>query len=104
MGSSNGKQNGEKGNSTRRSTIRKVLRFQVRRTSNPTSRPASYAGINPHFEEHEISTRPLSMFDAVPFHNLEISEIKETSTNDQATSTQSYRTGNKSTSIQFILK
>ncbi len=71
MGCSNVKQHVEKRNNTRRSTIRKILRFQTHQRSNPT-RPVSYAGRN---EEHEISIRPLSMFDTVPFRNLEISKI-----------------------------
>jgi hypothetical protein len=72
MGCSNGKQRDEeKRNTKKRSAIKKVLRFQSHRKSNPT-RPVSYAGINQH---HEISIRPLSMFDDVSFHNLEISKI-----------------------------
>jgi hypothetical protein len=75
MGCNNGKQNGEKGNNKKRTIIKKVLRFQSRRSSNPP-RPVSYAGINnQNHGEHESSIRPLSMFDAVSFHNLEISKI-----------------------------
>ena len=74
MGGSNGKQNVEKGNNKRRPSIRKVLRFQSRRASKP-ARPVSYAGIDQHHGVHETSARPLSMFDVVPFHKLETSEI-----------------------------
>ena len=74
MGCSNGKQNGERENNRRRSSIKKILRFQSRRASNPP-RPVSYAGIDQHHRAHQTSTRPLSMFDAVPFHKLETSEI-----------------------------
>ncbi len=74
MGCNNGKQRVEKGNNKRRSSIKKVLRFQSSRSSNPP-RPVSYAGINQHQGGYEISTRPLSMFNAVSFHDSEISEI-----------------------------
>jgi len=98
MGCNHGKQYAEKENNKRRSSIKKVLRFSSRRSSNPL-RPVSYAGINnQHSGEHDISTRPLSMFDAGSYHDLQISKInlssqkkkvpffflfiKETSTND----------------------
>ncbi|CAF3632847.1 unnamed protein product [Adineta steineri] len=71
MGCSNGKQNGSKGNNKKRSSFTKVLRFQTRRTDK-SSRPLSYTGINQHYQEHEVSTRPLSMYDDVNFNNLEI--------------------------------
>ncbi|CAF1174634.1 unnamed protein product [Rotaria sp. Silwood1] len=71
MGCNNGKQHDEKGNNKKQSTIQKVLRFQSRRKSNPP-RPVSYAGIDQHHEQHHVSTRPLSMFDALPTHVLEI--------------------------------
>jgi hypothetical protein len=74
MGCSNGKQNGEKDNNKRRSSIKKILRFQSRRASKP-ARPVSYAGIDQHHRVHQTSARPLSTFDAVPFHRLETSEI-----------------------------
>jgi hypothetical protein len=70
MGCNHGKQHGEKG---RRASIRKRLRFSSRRSIIP-SRPVSYAEINDH-PQRQISTRPLSMYDAVPFHHLEISKI-----------------------------
>jgi len=75
MGCNHGKQYGEKENNKRRSSIKKVLRFPSRRSSNPL-RPVSYAGINnQHSGEHDIPTRPLSMFDAVSYHDLQISKI-----------------------------
>lgn len=74
MGSSNGKQQGEKRDNKKRLSFKKVLRFQSRRSTSP-SRPVSYAGINnQHHEEHERSTRPLSMYDEVPFDDLERSK------------------------------
>lgn len=76
MGCNNSKQHGEKGNNKRRNNIKKILRFQSRRSTNP-SRPLSYAGVV-DIQQHdtqEISTRPLSMFDAVTFHDIEISMI-----------------------------
>jgi hypothetical protein len=75
MGCNHGKQYVEKGNNKRRSSIKKILRFQSHRSSNPL-RPVSYAGINNHHSgAHDISTRPLSMFNAVSYRDLEISEI-----------------------------
>lgn len=74
MGSSNGKQHEEKGRYRRRSSIRKILRF---RSTNPP-RPVSYAGIDEQSpREHQISIRPLSMYDVVPFHHLERSKLIE---------------------------
>ncbi|CAF2903782.1 unnamed protein product [Rotaria sp. Silwood2] len=74
MGCNNGKQNNEKGNNKRQSPLKKVLHFQSRRKSN-APRPVSYAGTDQHHEQHNRSVRPLSMFDALPFFDLEISEI-----------------------------
>lgn len=71
MGSSHGKQSGEKGYFRRRSSIRKILRI---RSNNPP-RPVSYAGIDDQpAREHPISLRPLSMYDALPFHHFDISK------------------------------
>jgi len=69
MGSNNGKQNGNKENNKRRLHFRRI--FQT----NNTPRPVSYAGINQYYDEHQISTRPISMIDVGPFDNLE--EINE---------------------------
>jgi len=68
MGSSNGKQNGEKVNNKRRLHFRRIFK------TNDTPRPVSYAGIDRYCEEHEISTRPMSMIDVGSFNNLEINE------------------------------
>ena len=68
MGSSNGKHDGEKENNKRRSHFRRL--FQ----SNHTPRPVSYAGTNEYYEEHPISTRPMSMIDVGPFDNFELEE------------------------------
>jgi hypothetical protein len=71
MGGNHGKQHGEKG---RRTSIRKVLRFSLRRSIIP-SRPVSYAEIDDQpNRERQIPTRPLSMYDVVPFHHSEISK------------------------------
>ena len=74
MGSNHGKQHSKKDNNKNRLNIKKVLRFQSFRTSK-LSRPVSYAGTNQYYEEHNISTRPLSMYDAVLLPNSDISEI-----------------------------
>lgn len=71
MGSSHGKQSGEKSYFRRRSSLRKILRI---RSTNPP-RPVSYAGIDDQLaREHQISLRPLSMYDALPFHHFDISK------------------------------
>lgn len=75
MGSSNSKQNGEKDHNKRRSSLRRVLTISSRH-KNKALRPLSYAGINQYYDECHISTRPMSMINAVPFDNLEISKTK----------------------------
>ncbi len=73
MGSSNGKQNGEKKNTNRKSSFRRILHI----SSRQTPRPVSYSGINQYCEEHQVSNRPMSMFNVVSLDFLE-----ETSIND----------------------
>jgi hypothetical protein len=77
MGCSNAKQNGEKGNSSnKRSTITKAWRFPMRRAPN-ASRPLSYTESIPHYGNHQIATRPVSMFEDVRFNDLERSKATE---------------------------
>ena len=48
--------------------------FKNRRSIVPP-RPVSYTGIDEQIQrERQIPTRPLSMYDAVPFHHLELSK------------------------------
>jgi hypothetical protein len=85
MGSSNGKHDGEKENNKRRSHFRRL--FQ----SNQTPRPVSYAGTNEYYEEHQISTRPMSMIDVGPIDNLEFEEnLSPTTMNSTTSSPSSY--------------
>jgi hypothetical protein len=74
MGSNNGKQVSEKENSKRRSNFKRILRISSRQTNNNTQRPISYGGINQYYEEHQISTRPMSMIDVGPLDNLKTSK------------------------------
>jgi hypothetical protein len=73
MGNNNAKQVSEKENSKRRSGFKRILRISSRQ-ANSTQRPISYAGINQYYEEHQTSTRPMSMIDVGPLDNLKTSE------------------------------
>ena len=70
MGSNNGKQVSEKENSKRRSSFKRILRLSSRQTNNSKQRPISYAGINQYYEEHQRSTRPMSMIDVGPLESF----------------------------------
>lgn len=72
MGANSGKHQSEKEINKRRSHFRRL--FQ----SNHTPRPVSYAGIDQHYEENSISTRPMSMIDVGPVDNLDVVESSDT--------------------------